>query len=267
LRFKFITLRFILTTNIFDRVIPKLASDSRWSISINDSAGMQKFICYIDDSGCDKIISVNGISYMFAGNAALIQKWKDWLLSNPNSSKDMPDMEDSNNPTQINIAICAVNEITHKIEIECRQVNKLPDVISTGTGGEFALECWKINKDPCKAVNSAIQKDPYSGGAVKFINLLDNSHNLQNNASFIDIINLMREEGFIMYSSKQSSPIRVAEAAKNDSDVLDLVNNLASGNANICAPYPGMDTPWSDEEKVELKTSFDRIFSTKNHIK
>jgi len=249
-----------LTTNIYDITIPKLASDSRWSVQKKDEFGIEKFICYVDDSGCDKIISINGISYMFAGNALLIQQWKDWLLSNPDSSNNMPETEDSNNPAQVNIAICAVNEKTHKIEIECRQFNKLPEAISTGTGGVFALECWEINKDPCRAINSAIQKDRYSGGAVKFINLSDMSHNLQNNASLADIINLMREEGFIMYSSKQAASIPISDAAKNDPDVLDMVNTLTSGNVNICAPYPGMDTPWSNEEKVELKASFDRIF-------
>jgi hypothetical protein len=251
-----------MTTNIFDRNVPKLASDSRWSAPIFDAEGREKSIAYIDDSGCDKIICVDDMAYIFAGNAKIIQEWKDWLLSDPETTNNMPETEDPNN-NQLNIALCAVNMDTYLIELECRQVIRLPDARFTGSGGIAACDCWQENKDPCKAIQSAICKDRYSGGTVKFVNLLTRENNLQNTSTISETIKLMHERGLIMYSNKPSVSMPISDAAKNDPDVNHFMEKLANGSVNVCAPYPGMETPWSDEEKNQLKSSFEKILATK----
>lgn len=237
-----------MTTNIYDRNVPKLVSDSRWSIE-GDT-----YITYIDDYGCDKILCTESTAFMFAGSGLLIQAWKDWLQEK-GKTEDRPPITEG----ELVIAICAVNMVTGVVEIECRQAHTLPDARFTGTGWRSAHACWEINKDPCKAVESAIASDTFSGGTVKFVNLSNGENNIQNTATMTDTLKAMASTGWTMFKHNLSQPIPIKDAAKQDPAVQELVHDLAAGNARVCAPYPGMDIPWTQAEEDALDANLRRI--------
>lgn len=48
-------------------------------------------------------------------------------------------------------------------------------------------------------------------------------------------------------------PIPIQEAMKNDPEVRALVEKIEKGEIHLCAPFEGMDKPWTEEEKEGLK--------------
>jgi hypothetical protein len=51
---------------------------------------------------------------------------------------------------------------------------------------------------------------------------------------------------------RYSQPTPIAEAMKTDPELRELVGKITRGEISLCSPFPGMEKPWSEEEKQRL---------------
>ncbi|WP_145964072.1 hypothetical protein [Chromobacterium phragmitis] len=239
-----------MTTNVFDRGPVILATDSRWSARLPGNKG----ICYVDDTGFDKLFvdRNGGFACNFAGSAILIDQWKNWLASDMSTAP--PDVYYNG----ISISICLVERDGQLSIVENQDINHEDGSKFAGSGALNAYECWKMNKSATKAVESAKVLDPCSGGNVKSADLPSGRHNVENVANLEDVVESLVKKGFVMYIANPQ-PIEFEKAAANDADVANLKGALASGAAQISAPYDAMYQDWSPEQKARLKSALDGL--------
>lgn len=65
-------------------------------------------------------------------------------------------------------------------------------------------------------------------------------------------IGLMKE-GLIIYKKQVCSPVPVCEAAQQDQSLKKIMDDLATGKASMCAPFPNMHQPMSLQDKRSLE--------------
>jgi hypothetical protein len=236
-----------MTTNVFDEDRGLMATDSRWSIRHG------QYIIYLDDTGCDKILLVRNRAIMFAGNGGRIQQWKDWLLSEPKDSSGQPKEE--------GICICIADLASGKVKKSFKQ--ELVDLTGyfAGSGKNYAIPCWKNNRDAKRAVETAKVDDYCSGGEVKYFDFKDQTHNLYR-GSYVTIQmvdDAILKRGLVMTTNKvQSLPF--ATAANDDPELADIRAKIAAGDLSASAPSDGMYDEWTEEEKASLKESLAEMF-------
>lgn len=237
-----------MTTNVFDISQGILASDSRWSIPRDFG------IIYVDDTGFDKMELALGHAFIFAGNGAVIQSWKNWIRD-PNRPYQEPDVN--------GIALCIVNVTTVEISFEYGQDIALEEARFAGTGSYHAHLCWSSNKCARRAVESAKGEDKLTGGEIKFIELRTGSHNLTNQGSIDSVAQDIVDRGWVMYNNGKNSrtSIKIDEAAANDTRVADLIKDIATGSVTATAPCDSMYNKWSDADKQRLRGTLDAIFA------
>jgi hypothetical protein len=239
-----------MTTNIYDQDARKLASDSRWSIN------SPEFVLFIDDTGFDKIFSHSNIVMMFAGDGMLIQLWKDWLVK-PNI-QSIPPVSNGDS----SIAICMVNTDTSTLLFGYGQNIYTGTAWFAGSGSIHAADCWKVNKNPCLAIESAKKADILSGGTVKYFDYANKVSNLENRANIADVHKEIINRGLVMYKIDSSTAVPINEAAKNDSKVRDLVQAIQAGSVTASAPCDAMYNEWPSEKIAELHGVLKNVFST-----
>ncbi|MEI6745949.1 MAG: hypothetical protein WCL34_08305 [Methylococcaceae bacterium] len=237
-----------MTTNVFDINARHMATDSRWSIDSSE------FVLYIDDTGFDKICIAKGHAFMFAGNGKLIEQWKNWIAQNPSNTPKPPLEQDDSA-----ISMCIANIETAAIRFEYRQDISLPLARFAGSGAKFARDCWLVNNNAQLAVNSAKQKDWFSGGTVAFFDFCSRQHNLLNSISIKEVQTQLLG-GFVMYKNT-GQPIPAREAAERDPEVKALLDKVVQGQVTVSAPFEFMHTPWTEREKAELYSVLDDIFA------
>lgn len=229
-----------MTTNVFDSQAKIIASDSRWSF------GTDFAIFYVDDTGFDKVVVGEDLSFMFAGNAERIGVWKEWLASPARVVMPMP------HPN--GIAICAVEMTGHTVAYK-RGQQVVGDAFFAGTGTEPASGCWKVNRDAKRAVETAKAIDVYSGGDVKFFEIPSSKHNLGPQATYQSSVDQLKKRGMVMYiQSSERKSVSIQEASANDPRVRDVAERIISGELKLTAPCPSVHTDWSDDEVNELSS-------------
>jgi hypothetical protein len=237
-----------MTTNVYCRPKGWLASDSRWTFE-SDFAYL-----YVDDTGFDKIDYLHDkAGFLFAGNSKVIASWRKWINSSPNNFDNLPDPD--------GISFCIVKPDRSYVEFHGY---KISDAWFAGTGYTYAALCYGVNQDAKRAIASAKQMDPFSGGSTKYFELSSRDNNLnpypaQCLVSTIAIEAIKR--GTVMYRDNEGSTrIPVQEAAANDTRVKDLCDKIATGSLHASAPCLGASTPWNDAEKEQLKDELAKIF-------
>mgnify|MGYP000044478885 FL=1 len=238
-----------MTTNVFS-IIPShkiMACDSRWSYETD------KFLYYIDDSGYDKIIFNGVIVAVFAGKANVIELFKKWISS---GCKDTI-------PNPNGISIIAYNTLTDEPFTRNHSFtypsNKNPQVLFSGSGAFDAMRSWEKCNDCIKSVENACLTDVYTGGSVKFLNVLSLEHNILNEQTQLsDLFDLLKERGFVMRKhAKQLNTIaEPIKTAMNDPEILKDVNVFSSGEASFEAPAPEAMIEWQENEIQELLDFF-----------
>jgi hypothetical protein len=236
-----------MTTNVFDEARGLMATDSRWSIPHG------KYIIYLDDTGCDKILLVRKRAIMFAGNGGRIQQWKDWLLSEPT--------DDSMQPRVEGICICIADTTTAKVKNSFKQTVVDAEGYFAGSGTRFAVPCWSSNKDARRAVGTAKQADDYSGGEVKYVDFKGGSHNLYrgSNVTIQMVDDAILKRGLVM-TTNTAHTLPFATAANDDPELAEIRAKIAAGDLSASAPSDGMYEEWSDDEKFSLKESLAEMF-------
>jgi hypothetical protein len=56
-----------------------------------------------------------------------------------------------------------------------------------------------------------------------------------------------------------SEPVPVSIAMETDPALREIVEKIGRGEIHLCAPFPGMDKPWSEEEKQKLAEALSRF--------
>lgn len=239
-----------MTTNVLS-LLPQtkmLACDSRWSYET------ERFFYYIDHSGYDKIAYTDKMVAIFAGNASVIEQLKKWIKSNLIGK--MPDPND----TSI-IAYNLVNQTyfarNHSFSYPSSEE---PEALFSGSGSFDAIRSWKIHRSPIRSVQDACLTDLYTGGEVKFFDLISRQNNLQKEQLPISaLFTLLSEEGFVIRKQTQSLIGEVAISMKeavNDPEIVHDLHALKSGQASFNAPAPEAMIKWHEEEINNLETFF-----------
>lgn len=234
-----------MTTNVYDVPAGLLTSDSRWSCELDDG-----WIAYVDNSGYDKIVYDNQLAILFAGNLAKIDHWKNWFTKNRNG--DQPQEVDG---ISLIVANIKTGEVIFKTDYLLESTSeKQIDALYSGTGGPYAKDCWQINKCAKKAVETAISVDIFSGGDVSFLHRESSETNVKNSVFADEVMALMKERGILMNKNLQQA-VAIKDAANDSSDpnFQRMAQRVLSGNIELNAPFPGMDQPWTNEKKAELR--------------
>lgn len=242
-----------MTTNAFDESRGLMATDSRWSIQHG------KYVIYLDDTGFEKIEISNGHAFMFAGNGARIQEWKDWMRSDPAG--------DSNQPSESGICLCVVDMSTQKVKSSFKQTVVPGGGYFAGTGSLFAVPCWLKNNCAKRSVETAKESDIYSGGEVKFYDFVSGDNNLNypsGNITIKMVSDAISRRGLVMTSNViANQPMSFAEAANDNQDLAEIRAKIASGELSANAPSEGMYAEWTAEEKSRLKSTLADVFGWK----
>jgi hypothetical protein len=130
-----------------------------------------------------------------------------------------------------------------------------------GTGSFHAHECWRINGDAKKAVNSAKQVDWFSGGSVAFVDFSSGQDNLKNSTTISDVQQFLLDRGMVMYKTNKAQTMPVKDAAANDDEVKKVADAIANGEIIASAPCDAMYNSWSDDDIEKLSSVLDEIYS------
>lgn len=235
-----------MTTNVFCKKNNVLASDSRWSYRpLDDGVAVTRAIAFVDNAGYDKMAFDIDTGYMFAGPLDVIAKWREWALSPNQQIMPRPAVAPD-------FAVCMTDLTSGDIFMEHGQ--KVSDTFCrmAGTGAKHAYECWAVNQDAMRAVESAAKADVFSGGNVKFLMDGGRSHNLDFSVPVGAIRDEFLKRGMVMYIDERKA-IPVHEAAKNDPRIGNLLDAVIKGQLSAEAPS-GLDpvvwTP-SDEKRLD----------------
>lgn len=248
-----------MTTNVIDLENGQFACDSRWSC---DGPG---FTLYIDDTGFEKIAVKDGIAMIFAGHGGLIQIWKDWLTTQPNSAVSRPPTTVQVGTISIGISLCVVRTQDRKVLFQKDQLDSAPNALFAGSGKVAALFSWIRNKDAQKAVEAAIESDIKSGGTVRYLVFDTGATNVVDTTRIKQVEQNLAKEGMVVYTNLNSAvTIPVSTAEQTDSNVRDLVKKIEAGDVAATAPCDSMYLSWSKDDLDRLDTALLEAFGAAN---
>lgn len=157
-------------------------------------------------------------------------------------------------------ALCILGMKTHDVEFEHGQRIAGSDHRFAGTGAYAAYQCWKVNRDAIRAVNSAYAEDRLSGGEVRRLNLVSGEHNVGSEISWKAINRAAVGKGMVIM---EKNAVPLAEAAKNDPLVDKAMKDIASGNLSAHAPAGKDPVVWTDADIKRLDDALAKCFGPK----
>ncbi len=242
-----------MTTNVYDKTKFLVTTDSRWSI-ITDIG-----VIYVDDTGFDKIETAKDHAFVFAGNSAVIQNWKDYIRG---SQSGQPLSRPSAKGISLLVAKLGSGSFVEAYGQDIGLPNKLrPTVSFAGTGAHPAALCWIANKCGRRAIDSAKSRDYYSGGEVMYLELDTRNSNLRNDRNADKLSEAFLEKGMIMYTpGLTAASVPLALAAESDPRVAEWMQKIAEGAVEIQAPCDSMFAEPTEEEDARLDAAMASIF-------
>lgn len=240
-----------MTTNVLDFKTKRLTSDSRWSLII------QHYLCYIDDSGFDKIADRPGASMICAGDAKLIDLWKQWFRTG-DSEADLPETvrTDSNGKLHA-VCISLVEKPLFTVNSMAGSYHALGDLASfCGSGGTAALACYATNGCSTRCVETASKHDLQTGGSVKFVDFVTSQNNLgPSDTTYADLEQSLFKRGKIMnLIDGVTVPVQPIDEGV-------LRQALSAGTVSLTAPTGQAPRAWTDEEKNAAREAMRRIIA------
>jgi hypothetical protein len=251
-----------LTTNIIDHKAKQVCSDSRWS-GLIDWKG-DKYLLFVDDTNFHKLEHSDKAVIVMAGDAELIGHWKKWW-QNPELDR-LPDVTLEDNRE---IVITIVHKKDNRVIFDIGSKHAMYDseqeintAIFAGSGGIHAANFWGIVPCAIRAVESAAEHDPFTGGNVMYVdynidksNLTDESNNVQ------EINNALVERGMIMKVEIKDSVTSVAIPITEHEAHTEIVQSISSGQINPSAPVSTIrKAEWTDERKEKLAEAIRLVF-------
>ncbi|EFH7974137.1 hypothetical protein GJO14_05945 [Escherichia coli] len=252
-----------MTTTVYDYNRRILASDSRWSAVCNLSDGQH--LIFADDTGFHKIALRPGASLILAGDGQLISEWKKWWQQETISSQNMPEVALSE------IRLVSVMLIANDGDILFDAGPKLILVdtetqgyvgIFSGSGKDYAAECFDVNRCFNTAVETAKAMDVCSGGKVMFSDISNGQNNLHDeNYDYNSVITAIHDRGMIMKLNNDKIPANdpVATELSAHPEAETLKKALKSGSIRACAPSGDSQFRWTEARVDRLKNAIDRV--------
>lgn len=243
-----------MTTNVFDGIQGIAGTDSRWSVELDYA------IFYVDDAGFEKIVVRDDAVFLFAGNSAVIQQWKDYLAGQRYSHS-------ASEPPLAGIALLIVNAVTKEIiygygqDITLNGADQKAVASFAGSGGRRAAQCWIQNMCAKRAIDTAKQVDVFSGGETKFFELTSKTGNLIEDVGLQGLGKAFKEKGMVMYLAQLDKPMSIQEAQALDPRVAEFAQQVASGQVPLNAPCDAMYNTPTAEDKAELRKVLGTLFS------
>jgi hypothetical protein len=232
-----------MTTNAIDRKKRVIASDSRWSIDAGD------LFFYVDDTGFDKISDRHFGTIICAGDAILIEEWRNWFLTPRLNTAALPRVErpTSSEPAKVLLTVL-LRPDAQILFTKGWSVSVDDHAIFAGSGAEFARESYAKEGCSKQAVAAAALKDPATGGEVKFVEYETNRNNLNTkHASARDALEQLKTRGMVMDRvNKKLTPISSARLGSKG-----MLAKLG-GELPLSAPAGHQIAPWTDEERENL---------------
>lgn len=246
-----------MTTTVICRQKKMLASDSRWSTDPID--GYPDCIAFVDDTGFDKLAVSKQFSMVFAGDGELIARWKTWFLAPKLDFMAAPPVHrlipDTNLLRSIVISIVK-NATAEAIFTSGNFMAHREDARFSGSGAQFAKDCYAVNSCAKTAVASAGKTDPATGGETKFVELDGGRNNLTiMQATLFDMKNALELRGNIMdTTTKTVTPI--SEWMPNAGHARKAI---ASAVASVSAPTGLPTRCWTEQEQQELMKALEQV--------
>lgn len=237
-----------MTTNVLDLRNGVATSDSRWSASVGN------FFFFVDDTGFEKIISKAHFAFVFAGDAGLIQEWKDWVADLPINADVWPDEERFGK----SVAVTITNMDTSYVLFERKQEFATHEARFAGSGAIHAFACWVRNLDPIRAVKSAINLDFCSGGEVRYL-WFNRTTNVDNCTRIESLGKKLVETGHVMRTDGRQLAYPVRDVADTDSEVAKALSEIVSGKESLVAPCDAMYQPWTEDDKRLFSRAISKV--------
>jgi len=259
-----------MTTTVYDYNRRILASDSRWSAVFTSTDG--DYLIYADDTGFHKIAIRPGASLILAGDGQLISEWKRWWQQPTINSDNMPEVALSE------IRLVSVMLITNEGDILFDAGPKMVLVdtqtqgyvgIFSGSGKDYAAECFDRNRCFRTAVETAKRLDVCSGGTIMFSDISTGDHNLHDeNYDYNSVITAIHDRGMIMkinnLNMSANDPVTNL-SAHHDAD--SIKKALKSGSIRACAPSGDSQFRWTESRINRLKSAIDRVAEIEAEMK
>lgn len=239
-----------MTTNVICRPFKVLASDSRWSAPM---IGYPDCLAFVDDGRFDKIALRPTHALVFAGDGELIAGWKEWFSRDAMNFAALPKtnrLVPGTNRME-SIVVSLVKRATCEVMFTVgRFVAHGEDARFSGSGAEFAKDCYAVNKCGKTSITTAKSRDHATGGDIIFVELESGAHNLNmTQSTFPELLNALNQRGFVMDTkAKTVTPINEWRAQHQDAD--RAVSNASL--TTISAPTGLPTRCWSDQEQDDF---------------
>jgi len=239
-----------MTTNVICRTTKLLTSDSRWSIQ--DFDGQANLVAYVDDTGFDKLAVSTKFAMVFAGNAQLIEQWKQWFLKPALDFLRPPQVVTTlkGGLAPVSVTIGIVEKATANVIFAAGMFMSHGEIARfSGSGARFAKDCYAVNLCGRTAVGSAAKQDHFTGGETKFVELETGKMNLSIMPNTCqDMINALQQRGFVMDTKANTV------TAINDwkSPTSDAQRAISAGINTLSAPTGLPPHQWSQQEQNDL---------------
>lgn len=240
-----------MTTNVIDKSKKILTTDSRWSIQLENEC-----IAFVDNTGFDKMADRHQGTIICAGDAELIDQWRDWFLSPRINTAALPATERLQNGEVRAITISLVLKPDGQILFSNGWYYDFEDHAKfSGSGAVYAKDCYSVNRCGYRAVATAAAQDPMTGGETKFVEIETFRTNLTARKTTLkDVEEQLQSRGMFM-----DLKTRKIEPLNGNPGGDAVAKGLRSGSFSLSAPTGQPHRAWTDREKQDLRTAMDRL--------
>lgn len=226
-----------------------ITSDSRWSVELDT-----EHLLYIDNTDFEKMVELEFFALVMAGDALLIEQWKNWAKGD--ILKKRPDVvRIGENQNKHYISVCLIKKPSIVLFDSQVATIVLPHARFSGSGREYAKECWEKNQCAKIAINSAKASDIFTGGTVKYVDLSSSANNLSSDSATIqDLNNMLFSVGVVM--NRDTSTITPVQEYSNKDEI---AKGLESGALVASAPTGDIQSPWNESQEQSLDEAIETL--------
>lgn len=230
-----------MTTTAIDSKRKLVTCDSRWSFVDGDD------VFYVDDTGFDKIVSRAFGTLVCAGDARLIEQWRNWFMTPTVNMQGMPPTErvDNMGKTQ-GIAVSLVLSPEGK-PLFSNGTHVLYEDFArfSGSGSYHAYQCFAVNGCGLRCIESAAKMDPMTGGETKYFDFTKKDTNAGWTPITVEEVEkLFLTRGMVM-NTKTKAVTPIQQHPK-------FAGGAGAHDFSLSAPTGQPTRAWSEVEKVRF---------------